>query len=114
VQSAVTPIELKKVGQEQFRITWQDGHVSLFSFRYLRQHCPCAACRDEMTGRRTLDPESVPEDLKGLKADLVGNYAVHFTFSDGHTTGIYSFAVLRSLCPCDFCRENSQNDRLSD
>jgi DUF971 family protein len=93
-----TPIELKKIGQEQFKITWKDGHISIFPFRYLRQSCPCAACKDEMTGRRTLDPESIPVDLKGLRADLVGNYALHFSFSDHHETGIFSFQFLRSIC----------------
>jgi len=95
-----TPVELKKIGQEQFKITWQDGHVSTYSFRYLRQNCACAGCRDEISGIRVLDPDSVPMDLKGLRADLVGNYAVHFAFSDHHETGIYPFTLLRALCPC--------------
>lgn len=95
-----TPVELKKIGQEQFKITWQDGHVSAYSFRYLRQNCACAGCRDEISGIRVLDPDSVPVDLKGLRADLVGNYALHFSFSDHHETGIYPFTLLRALCPC--------------
>jgi DUF971 family protein len=33
----------------------------------------------------------------------VGNYAVSFTWADGHSTGIYSFRLLRHLCPCDAC-----------
>ncbi len=95
-----TPVELKKIGQEQFKITWQDGHVSAYSFRYLRQNCACAGCRDEISGIRVLDPDSVPVDLQGLRADLVGNYALHFSFSDHHETGIYPFTLLRALCPC--------------
>lgn len=100
--NTTTPAELKKIGQDQFRITWKDGHVSLFTFRYLRQNCPCAGCRNEWTGARTLDPESIPQDLKGEKVSVVGNYALHFVFNDNHTTGIYSFTALRELCPC--CR----------
>ncbi len=110
--SSSTPVELKKMGQEQFKITWQDGHVSIFPFRYLRQSCPCAACRDEITGRRTLNPESVPVDLKGLKADIVGNYALYFTFSDQHATGIYSFQALRAICPCDECRNQAAGSHV--
>ena len=98
------PRELKKQGQEQFKIRWEDDHTSIYSFRYLRQSCGCAGCRSELTGERILNPESIPEDLKGLKVELVGNYALHFTFSDGHVTGIYPFTVLRNLCPCDECR----------
>jgi DUF971 family protein len=97
------PVELKKQGQEQFKITWGDGHVSTYPFRYLRQNCGCAGCRNEITGERILHPETVLADLKGLKVELVGNYALHFEFSDHHTTGIYPFTVLRAICPCEEC-----------
>jgi DUF971 family protein len=100
------PIELKKQGQEHFKIQWADQHVSTYTFRYLRQNCGCAGCRNEMTGEKTLNPEMIPEDLKGLKVDLVGNYALHFSFSDHHETGIYPFTVLRAICPCDQCIES--------
>lgn len=96
------PRELKK-SETEFRIVWQDGHESAYPFRSLRQACPCAGCKDEFTGRPLLDPESVPAGLTAPKAELVGNYAVAFQFSDGHSTGIYSFEALRGLCPCDSC-----------
>ena len=104
IPDATRPAELKKIGQEQFKVTWEDGHTSTYTFRYLRQNCGCAECRSELTGQRLLDASSVPVDLKGLKVELVGNYALHFTFSDHHSTGIYPFTVLRALCPCDMCR----------
>jgi DUF971 family protein len=97
------PAELKKIGQQQFKITWDDGHVSTFSFRHLRQNCGCAGCRNELTGEAILDAQSVPMDLKGVKVDLVGNYALHIAFSDGHNTGIFPFKVLRAICPCEIC-----------
>ena len=97
------PVELKKLGQDQFKIKWEDGHLSTYTFRYLRQNCGCAGCRNEMTGERILNPENIPSDLKGLKVELVGNYALHFRFSDGHETGIYPFSVLRGICPCPDC-----------
>jgi len=99
--AAIRPAQLKKIGQEKFLITWQDAHVSDYTFRYLRQNCPCAECVSEDTGQRILDQDSVPADIKALKSELVGNYAVHFTFSDGHSTGIYSFKLLRALCGCN-------------
>ncbi|MFB3073931.1 MAG: gamma-butyrobetaine hydroxylase-like domain-containing protein [Candidatus Methylomirabilales bacterium] len=37
----------------------------------------------------------------------VGRYALSFTWSDGHSTGIYSFDFLRSLCPCEICRSGA-------
>jgi DUF971 family protein len=36
-------------------------------------------------------------------AKAVGNYAVQIDFSDGHTTGIYSYDYLRTICPCEEC-----------
>jgi DUF971 family protein len=35
----------------------------------------------------------------------VGNYAIQITFSDGHSTGIYSYDQLRTICPCPECGE---------
>lgn len=97
------PKEIEKVDDAKLRITWEDGHVSAYSFQYLRQNCPCAACRDEWSGEMTLDPETVPPDTRSPRVEVVGNYALSFPFSDGHGTGIYSFEHLRKLCRCSEC-----------
>jgi DUF971 family protein len=34
----------------------------------------------------------------------VGNYAIEFRWHDGHSTGIYTYNYLRSLCPCRICK----------
>jgi DUF971 family protein len=34
-----------------------------------------------------------------VHAELVGNYAIRFRWSDGHDTGIFDFRFLRSLDP---------------
>lgn len=83
--------------QQRLRITWSDGVVSEFEPRFLRLLCPCAACVDEMTGVRTLTPESVPEDVYPEAIHYVGRYAIEFLWSDGHGTGIYPFEYLRRL-----------------
>jgi len=36
----------------------------------------------------------------------VCNYAVSFRWSDVHSTGIYNFDYLRTLCPCSECENN--------
>jgi ATP-binding protein involved in chromosome partitioning len=33
-----------------------------------------------------------------VKIEVVGNYALAFYWSDGHSTGIYSYEHLRKLC----------------
>ena len=78
-------------------IVWAEGEVSRLSFRLLRQSCPCAVCIDEFSGRRILDPESVPEDIQPLDISLTGNYAVKFVWSDAHDTGLYTWSHLHSL-----------------
>lgn len=100
-----TPASIKKQGGKVLLITWEDGHVSNYSFRYLRQNCPCAACVDEFTARKKLNPESIPLDLEGLKVEPVGNYALNFLFTDHHNTGIYHFERLRTICPCESCKK---------
>ncbi|MBI3609594.1 MAG: DUF971 domain-containing protein [Nitrospirae bacterium] len=100
-----TPAIIKKQGNKTLLITWEDGHVSPYSFRYLRQNCPCAGCIDEWTSAKTLNPGSIPLDLEGLKVEPVGGYGLSFSFSDQHATGIYHFDYLREICPCELCRK---------
>jgi DUF971 family protein len=33
----------------------------------------------------------------------VGSYAISISFTDGHSTGIYSYEHLRAICPCSEC-----------
>lgn len=83
--------------QQGVTLSWDDGHISNISARFLRQSCPCAECVEEFTGRVVLDPDKVPADLKVLEVSPVGNYALSFVFADAHRTGIYNWAFLRHL-----------------
>ena len=79
------------------RLHWEDGKRTASTARSLRLACPCAACVDEWTNQRTLDPGSVSEALTLLEVAPVGNYALRITFSDRHATGIYPWRVLREV-----------------
>lgn len=84
-------------------LTWDDGTTARLPYHYLRGECPCASCRDEWTGERTIDAASVPADLTLAGMAGVGNYAVQFAWSDGHSSGIYTWDLLRQLCrDCPF------------
>ncbi len=63
----------------------------------LRDACPCAGCIEEGTGRKLLDPATLPSDIRPLQIVAVGNYAVQIHWSDGHNTGIYSWETLRRV-----------------
>jgi DUF971 family protein len=86
------------------QIEWDsEGHVGVYDARMLRLACQCAACRDEISGVPTLDEGRVPKEIRALDLALVGAYAVHFSWSDGHGTGIYPWEYLRDICPCPRC-----------
>jgi DUF971 family protein len=111
--ASVRPTAIKKIGATEIHILWSDGHASTYRASYLRRHCRCALCVDELTGRPVLAPEAIPDDLTLLSVELVGQYALHFRWSDGHSTGIYPFAHLRALCPCEHCTgAPSERERL--
>lgn len=104
----VTPVHIGPTEDGgALEIRWKDGHVSVYEPRYLRLHCPCAGCVNEMTGERKLDPASIPENVYPMEINYVGRYALQFVWSDGHDTGYYTFETLRRLCPCPDCRMRS-------
>lgn len=97
--AAHTPAEIRQAGPTELAITWRDGHESLYPVRELRLACSCATCIDEWSGEERLDPASVPEDVRPVKIEPVGRYALQIHWSDGHQTGIYPFRRLRALDP---------------
>jgi DUF971 family protein len=105
----MVPVEVGRANQHDVRIKWQDGHESVYPARALRLACPCAGCVDEVTGHVRLIASSIAETVRPLKIDLVGRYAISIQWSDGHNTGIYTFELLRKLCPCGECRDKRQH-----
>ena len=89
-------------------IHWQDGRECRYPYRYLRLQCGCAACVEEMTGRRMIVATSVPADIIVVDYVPVGRYAVQFLWSDGHSTGIYPFDNLLKLAEHDSAVECRQ------
>lgn len=94
------PVEVRhEKGARRLVVTWDDGHVSIYPLDYLRSWCPCASCQGHAPTATYLGLRG--QDLVHLEP--VGNYALAPTWQDGHSTGIYSFRLLRSLCPCASC-----------
>ncbi len=93
-------ISVKKTngaGHSEVLVEWSDGKLSIFSAKDLRVACPCAACVDEFSGKKLLDPQKIPQDLKAASIQTVGRYALHIAWSDGHSTGLYGYKYLRKL-----------------
>lgn len=105
---APRPIHLDLDKEQGLTIEWSDGAKSFYPIAHLRRQSPSAdarALREEMARNPlTVLPNrggagGAGGPLRALAAELVGNYALRIRFSDGHDTGIYSWAYLRSIDP---------------
>ncbi len=88
------------------KIDWKDGLHSEFPLALLRDECPCATCTGahgtapQRTSYSASDSSPFPmfkPALKMLSVEPVGNYAIRIHWSDGHSTGIYTWEYLRRL-----------------
>ena len=100
-------------------IEWADGHVSHYTFVFLRDACPCAMCNEERekSGRKPgappkLAPGALPmfkPAAKPISAEGIGKYAIKFKWNDDHDLGLYSWKYLREVCPCAECETASES-----
>jgi DUF971 family protein len=85
---------------DEVALAWSDGRESYLKFDRLRKACPCAACQGEpdVTGR-VIAPKVIyrEKSFELVRHEIVGGYAIRFFWADGHSTGIYSFDLLRRL-----------------
>lgn len=63
---------------------------------FLRVHSPSAEVRGHGHGQEVLQVGK--KNVKIMKIDQVGNYALRPHFDDDHNTGIYTWEYLRELC----------------
>lgn len=92
-------LNLKK--DESLTVIWSNGRESVYPIQMLRARCPCAGCKELRTqmgkSRLTVLPDTGSSRVTAVTAQMVGNYAVRIEFSDGHDSGIFSFAYLWEL-----------------
>lgn len=101
-------------------IPWNDGHVSEYTFGWLREACPCAECRGGHENMGTIPTRGTPpgldDDLLMIPlmdaratqlqdVQMMGNYAINLIWMDGHKHGIYNWGYLRAICGCAECLE---------
>lgn len=98
-----THVDLDK--EKGLTVQWADGSQSFYPVAHLRRNSPSAdarTLRQEMARNPlTVLPSrgSGSGPLRAVSAELVGNYAIRIRFSDGHETGIYSWAYLKTIDP---------------
>ena len=116
-------VRVNKTEGTGMEIDWKDGHHSSWSFPWLRNACPCATCHEERdaAGRQPGEPLPKADTLlpmyepppRPTAVTPVGRYAISFTWSDGHSSGIYSWDFLRRHCTCDECKRNKNPEDSS-
>ena len=89
-------IDLVVEREKGITASFADGHVATFALGELRLGCPCATCRDLRDRGKTPWPgPSGPTTLAISDARFHGAWGVNITWNDGHSTGIYTFELLR-------------------
>jgi DUF971 family protein len=76
-------------------IAFDDGRTFRLPFEFLRVYSPSAEVRGHGPGQEQL--QTGKKDVTIVSAETVGHYGFQPTFSDGHSTGIYSWDLLYEL-----------------
>lgn len=83
--------------KNSFRIEWSDGKQQDFRLSQLQRLCPCAGCVDENTGIRKVTSSQIDDNVKAIRINNVGRYALKIHFETGCSMGIYTYDMLRSI-----------------
>jgi DUF971 family protein len=101
-QADVMPTAIQRDGESAIEIAWSDGGTSRWTVAELRRICPCATCREKRSQPKEDRPRMLPvlsaAEAQPLRIEAmrpVGSYAYGITFSDGHSSGLFTFAMLR-------------------
>ena len=88
-----TPTEIKlHQKSRKMELVFSDGSRFDLSYELLRVYSPSAEVRGHGAGQEVLQVGK--RDVEILSLEPSGSYAVQPTFSDGHSTGIYSWDYL--------------------
>lgn len=76
-------------------ISFSDGSLFKLPFEFLRVYSPSAEVRGHGPGQETLQVGK--RDVAITRLDPVGHYAIQPVFSDGHSSGIFSWTYLYEI-----------------
>ena len=94
--TAPWPKELRlSDGGRLLTVAFDDGDRHALSAEYLRVESPSAEVQGHSPAQR--QTQSGKRDVTITQIQPTGNYAVRLIFSDGHSTGIYTFAGIHEL-----------------
>jgi len=106
-ETDVAPVSIEREGDAAIKITWSDNRITTWTTAQLRKACPCATCREKKRGqaaeqtsgshKHAMLPVLSAAEARPLRIESmrpVGSYAYNIAFSDGHSSGIFPFAML--------------------
>jgi DUF971 family protein len=97
------PVSMTVHGRSRtLEISFSDGASFRIPFELMRVYSPSAEVQGHGPGQEVL--QTGKRDVELAEVQPVGNYAIQPTFSDGHSSGIFSWDYLYFL--------GSQQDRL--
>ncbi|HSC01478.1 MAG TPA: DUF971 domain-containing protein [Burkholderiaceae bacterium] len=82
-------------GSRVLEIGFSDGQTFRLPFELLRVYSPSAEVQGHGPGQEVL--QSGKRDVQINDIEMVGHYAIQPTFSDGHSSGIFSWSYLYEL-----------------
>lgn len=92
----MTPTEIRLHQKSRvFEIAFDNGRSFRMPYEFLRVYSPSAEVRGHGPGQEVLQTGKREVEIRSLEP--VGSYAVQPVFSDGHSTGIYSWEYLYEL-----------------
>jgi len=95
------PKSVEQISDQAIAIKWDDDTESVFFAEKVRRQCPCASCKDEAEDKPKANPFKIlkanPNNVVFKSWEMIGRYAIRFTFSDGHDTGIYTYETLKEI-----------------
>lgn len=93
---SASPVEIQlHAVSQQLEISYDDGASFSLPAEYLRVYSPSAEVRGHGVGNEVLQVGKKTVAITALEP--VGHYALKIVFSDGHDSGLYSWAYLYEL-----------------
>ena len=94
-------IENYEIVNDLLIVSFSDKTEAMVSLELLRQKCPCTSCEGETDALGNLykGPDQVlnPSSFQISGLQPVGYYGLRPFWKDGHTTGIFTGALLKKL-----------------
>ena len=89
------------ISNKMIALKLDEGVEISITLEVLRKSCPCANCngeKDVFGNVYKAPPKKLNDDAFQIRQiGLVGHYAIRVFWEDGHSNGIYTFDILKSL-----------------